>query len=80
MPTLHVRNVPDALYEEIRTRAEAGSRSFSAEVVVLLQRAVEERRPSPGEILQQIRRRRSFRPAAVGAPGTSSLLREDRER
>ena len=80
MATLHVRNVPDALYEEIRTRAEAGSRSFSAEVVVLLQRAVEERRPSPGEILQQIRRRRSFRPAAVGAPVTASLLREDRER
>ena len=80
MATLHVRNVPDPIYEQIRARAEAGGRSLSSEVVVLLTRALQERRPSPGDLLEEIRRRRSFRPAAVGAPESSTLLRRDRKR
>jgi antitoxin FitA len=80
MATLHVRNVPESLYEQIRERAEARSRSLSAEVVVLLTQALEGERPSPGEVLEEIRRRRSFRPAAVGAPDSTTLLREDRDR
>lgn len=32
------------------------------------------------EVLEDIRRRRSFRPAAADAPESSSLLREDRDR
>jgi plasmid stability protein len=80
MATLHVRNIPESLYEQIRARAEARSRSLSAEVVVLLTRALEDDRPSPAEVLEEIRRRRSFRPAAVGAPDSTTLLREDRDR
>jgi len=80
MATLHVRNVPEPLYEQIRKRADASSRSLSAEVVVLLTRGLEGGRPSPGEVLDEIRRRRSFRPAAVGAPDSTTLLREDRDR
>ena len=79
MATLHVRNVPEPLYEQIRKRADASSRSLSAEVVVLLTRGLEGGRPSPGEVLDEIRRRRSFRPAAVGAPDSTTLLREDRD-
>ena len=80
MATLHVRNVPDELYERIRERSEASRRSLSAEIVVLLSRGLESGRPSPGEVLDEIRRRRSFRPAAVGAPDSTTLLREDRDR
>jgi hypothetical protein len=32
------------------------------------------------ELLDEIRRRRSFRPSAAGAPDSTILLREDRER
>jgi plasmid stability protein len=39
MSILHVRNVPDELYERIRQRARAQNRSISAEVIVLLDRA-----------------------------------------
>ena len=39
MPTLHVRNVPDELYERIRRRARAQNRSISAKVIALLDRA-----------------------------------------
>ena len=38
MATLHVRNVPDDLYERLRVRAEAEGRSIGAEAVQLLDR------------------------------------------
>jgi metal-responsive CopG/Arc/MetJ family transcriptional regulator len=33
-----------------------------------------------GEVLDEIHRQRSFSPAAAGAPGSTTLLREDRDR
>ena len=80
MPTLHVRNVPEELYQQIRTQAAAKNRSISAEVIVLLQRSIIEEAREQSEVLAGIRRRRFFRPAQAGAPDTLTLLREDRER
>jgi len=80
MPTLHVRNVPEELYQQIRKQAAAKNRSLSAEVVVLLQRAVMESEQDQSEVLAGIRRRRFFRPAEAGAPDSLTLLREDRAR
>lgn len=80
MATLHVRNVPDTLYERLREQAESENRSLSAEVIILLNRALSEVEDDQGEILARIRRRRSFSPAAVGAPDSTTLLREDRDR
>jgi plasmid stability protein len=36
MPTLYVENVPEELYEALRTRARASRKSISAEVIELL--------------------------------------------
>lgn len=80
MATLHVRNVPDEIYKRLRDRAEASNRSLSAEVVVLLRNALEGGKPSQRELLEEIRRQRTFRPADVGAPDSTTLLREDRDR
>lgn len=80
MATLHVRNVPDALYERLREQAESQNRSLSAEVIMLLDRALLDMENDQGEILARIRRRRSFSPSAVGAPDSTTLLREDRDR
>jgi antitoxin FitA len=80
MATLHVRNVPDEIYQRLREKAEASNRSLSAEVVVLLRGALDDRKTSQREVLDEIRRRRSFRPADLGAPDSTSLLREDRNR
>jgi plasmid stability protein len=79
MPILHVRNVPDELYAELQRRADAQHRSLSAEVIVLLDWALDhvERTPST---LASIRSRRSYDPAAAGAPDSTTLLREDRAR
>lgn len=80
MAILHVRNVPGSLYERLRQQAEAQNRSLSAEVIVLLERALDDRNRDQAAILADIRRRRFYNPAAYGAPDSVTLLREDRER
>jgi len=80
MATLHVRNVPELLYQRLREHAAAQNRSLSAEVIILLNRALNEAQTDQSTVLDSIRRRRSFSPAAVGAPDSTTLLREDRER
>jgi plasmid stability protein len=80
MPTLHVRNVPESLYDRLRQRAQERNRSISAEVVTLLDLVLEESDFTQLELLDSIRRRRFFNPADSGAPDSTTLLREDRER
>jgi len=77
--TLHVRSVPEKLYEQIRALAQTQQRSLSAQVITLLERAVaeEERRARQADVLASIRRRR-FTPAV--ATDSTELLREDRAR
>ena len=79
MPTLHVRNVPESTYDRLRQRAQARNRSISAEVVMLLDWALEESEDSQAQVLDRIRRRRFFDPASVNAADSTTLLREDRE-
>ena len=80
MPTLHVRNVPETLYERIREQARRHQHSISAEVIVLLNRALANTWRSQSEVLTSIRRRRTFRPTAAGAPDSVTLLHQDRAR
>ncbi len=80
MPTLYVRNIPDELYARIRRRARAQNRSISAEVIMLLDRALAEAERSQSDVLADIQRRRTFYPAQAGAPNSTVLLREDRAR
>ncbi|MCL4860575.1 MAG: Arc family DNA-binding protein [Caldilineaceae bacterium] len=80
MAILHVRNIPRSLYEKLRSRAEAQHRSLSAEVISILQDALERPSRSPAEILEAIRQRRYFAPENVDAPTSTTLLREDRAR
>lgn len=44
MATLHVRNVPDALYEALRAQARERGRSINAETIAVLERALVARR------------------------------------
>jgi plasmid stability protein len=80
MAILHVRNVPEDLYDRIKQQAAAQKRSISAQVITLLERAVEQPLRSQDEILDGIRRRRFFNPTDAGAPDSSTLLRQDRSR
>ena len=80
MSILHVRNIPETLYLRLKDRAETQRRSLSAEVITLLEWAVEEVDRHSAVTLDAIRQRRSFDPEAAGAPDSTALLREDRAR
>ena len=82
MPILHVRNVPDDLYTRIQRLANAKNRSMSAQVIRLLDQAVqtEEARQSQAKILAGIRRRRASYARNSSTSDSVALLREDRKR
>jgi plasmid stability protein len=62
--TLHVRNVPEPLYELLRTCAEREGRSIGAETIVLLQ----------GALVQSVAARDRIR-SFVSAPRSSAIQR-----
>jgi len=80
MNTLHIRSVPDDLYQRIQVMANAQNRSLSAQVITLLSQAIEleERRIKQAKVLNSIQRRRFKAPK--NAPSSLDLLREDRKR
>jgi len=80
MAILHVRNVPEELYARLKRRADAQRRSLSAEAITLLEWAIEEAERTSEGTLASIRQRRSFDPALAGAPDSTALLRQDRDR
>jgi plasmid stability protein len=81
MATLYVENVPDELYEALRTRAREHRKSISSEVLSLLA----ENLPTKAELL---RRKKllscALKLSAMPGSGTQlraeDLLRQDRER
>jgi plasmid stability protein len=80
MANLHVRNVPEELYERLQERARAERRSLSAEVIALLERGLCEAVQSRADVLDAILRRRSLHPTEAMLPDSTMLLREDRAR
>jgi hypothetical protein len=82
MAILHVRNVSDALYNQIKKLSKAESRSFSSEAVHLLEFAVREKQAvyDQEKLLASITKRRLARKLKPGAPDSVTFLREDRNR
>jgi plasmid stability protein len=78
MATLHVRNVPDDVYEALRARAEREGRSMSAEAIVILRRTLLRRR-DPDELIAELRARRERAPLKRGAPLPEDVIRDDRD-
>ena len=80
MNILHVRDVPDDLYNRLKQLASANLRSLSAQVIEMLVREVSEEdlHLKQSDILSSIRRRRFTPPK--NALESIDLLREDRGR
>lgn len=82
MATLHVENVPDDLYEALRSRARARRRSIAAEILLLL----EENAPTEKELrarrdfVRKLGRLRSRARSKGEVPTAEQRVREDRER
>jgi len=82
LATLYVRDFPDALHTRVKELATAGQRSVSAEVIVLIDRALEheELRDRRMRALRRIARRRRGATPRPGAADTLTMLSEDRAR
>jgi plasmid stability protein len=83
MATLYVENVPDELYEALRSQAKARRRSIAAEVVALLQENVttEKQLKAREDLFDKIIQLRLKETAAGRAyPSSEEMIREDRER
>jgi plasmid stability protein len=80
MPVLHVEAVPADLYERIQRRAAARNHELTAEVLHLLECALleEDSRTLHAAALADLQNRRWTPPP--GAPDSTVLLREDRDR
>jgi len=80
MNTLHVRSIPDDLYDRLQQLAKTRNRSLSAQVMEMLALALEEEelRLKQTAILTSIRRRRFSPPAK--SPTSLEFLHEDRKR
>ena len=80
MNTLHVRSIPEDLYQRLQILAQRRNRSLSAQVVEMLAQALEEeeRQKEQVQALSSIRRRRFTPPAQ--SPSSLDLLGADRKR
>jgi plasmid stability protein len=78
MATLHVRGVPEDLYQALSDRARERETSLTAETIRLLRRALALDRPGQAAIIDAIREDR--RRLSSSAPTAVRLIREDRGR
>ncbi len=83
MATLYVENIPDDLYEALRSQAKARRHSIAAEVLALLEENVltAQALESRHEWVRKITRLRKQQEASGRTfPSTEDMIREDRER
>jgi len=60
MATVTVKNIPDELYERLKTVAKINRRSMNSEIIVCIENAVTSRRINPDEVLENARRLRQL--------------------
>ncbi|MEH2193058.1 MAG: hypothetical protein V7K98_10500 [Nostoc sp.] len=88
MANLHTLDIPDELYERLQQLAKAENSSVDAQVITILQNALqaktqqteEERRKNVPKLLEEIRLRRESRQTDGEWPDSTALIREDRDR
>ncbi len=78
MATLHVRGVPDDLYQALTERARERETSLTAETIRLLRSAMALDRPGQAALIESILQVRQ--PMPPGGPSSARLIREDRGR
>ena len=59
MPALTIKNIPDALYEQLKTAAELHRRSINSEVLVCLEQSLGATKITPAQRLARIEQIRS---------------------
>ena len=83
MATLYVENVPDELYEALRSSAKSRRRSIAAEVLALLEEnfaTAQEIRARHDWVRKLARLRKQQTAVGRKFPSAEEMIREDRER
>ena len=82
MATLYVENIPEDLYDALRSRARSNHRSIAAETLSVLEQSI----PTKAELKRRMdlfntaRKLRKSQTAGVAGPSAEQMLREDRDR
>lgn len=83
MATLYVENVPDELYEALRSRAKQNRKSIAGEVISLL----EDTLPTAAQLKKRkkfldyvLQLKKNSPPTPGPFPSAEEMIREDRER
>jgi len=59
MPALTIKNIPDTIYQQLKTAAELHRRSINSEVLIYLERSLMATKTSPTERLSRIEQLRA---------------------
>jgi plasmid stability protein len=78
VPTLHIRNVPQSVYDALKRRAERNSRSLNMEVIEALEEFVDEERRSR-TVLRRLEALRAEFLLPDDAPKPEEIIRELRD-
>lgn len=66
MPALTIKNIPDSLYEQLKSAADLHRRSINSEVLVCLEQALVAKKTTPSDRLKRIEQlRASIKPNAI---------------
>lgn len=78
MANLTVKDLPDPLYEKLKSQAHANRRSIAGEVTVLLERALGERATSEEDLRNRARRLRDRTPTRLTEEKRREAIRRGR--
>jgi plasmid stability protein len=78
MANLTVKDLPDNLYEKLKSQAHANRRSIAAEVTVLLERALGERATTEEDLHRRAERLRERTPAHLSEETRQKAVRDGR--
>jgi plasmid stability protein len=79
MATLYVRDVPEKLYKRLRARARRNGRSLNAEVLELIDEAVQ-RELTSDEITERLAELAAEIDLPPDAPRPEDIIRQERDR
>lgn len=79
MPALTIKNIPDSLYEQLKSAAELHRRSINSEVLVCLEQALVAKKTNPNDRLKRIEQlRASIKPNNISLDDIEAAIENGR--
>lgn len=79
MPALTIKNIPDSLYEQLKSAAELHRRSINSEVLVCLEKVLVAKKTNTNDRLQRIEQlRASIKPNIITADDINQAIENGR--